>query len=165
MSTIGETVFFGNVSEVTDYFEKMGAPKEKDANPAEHMINVVSQDKDWAKIWRDSDEHTQLVADLDAIREQASREKHSDQADETDNYKYASSTGYQMKVVLRRANLQLLRQVDYVTSKIALHLIASCINGFSFFLIGSRFVDLQARVFSVFIFVFVSDAVSTFEIC
>ena len=136
------------------------------------MIDVVSQEKDWAAIWRDSNEHAEVVAELDEISKGTSESSEKgDDNQQADNHKYASSQLYQNKIVLRRANvqvslarfrlsrahhfIQLWRQVDYVTSKVALHLIAALFNGFSFYMIGSRYRDLQARVFSIFIFVFV----------
>lgn len=42
----GKTVYFGDIGEdaktLTDYFARYDAPCPKEANPAEHMIDVVS---------------------------------------------------------------------------------------------------------------------------
>lgn len=69
------------------------------------MIDVVSQEKDWAAIWRESDEHTQIVGDLDQITKDTKQFSEDDKVD-ADDHKYASSQMYQNKVVLRRANVQ-----------------------------------------------------------
>lgn len=71
----GKTVYFGDIGDnaqtIKDYFATRGAPCPKDANPAEHMIDVVSgslsKDKDWNKIWLESPEHERTVRELDEI--------------------------------------------------------------------------------------------------
>lgn len=71
------------------------------------MIDVVSQEKDWAAVWRDSNEHAKVVAELDEITKGSSESSEKgDDNQQADNHKYASSQLYQNKIVLRRANAQ-----------------------------------------------------------
>lgn len=75
----GKTVYFGdigdNASTVKDYFERHDAPCPESANPAEHMIDVVSgslaKDKDWNQVWLESPEYKHTVSELDRIIEDA----------------------------------------------------------------------------------------------
>jgi len=157
-------VFFGNRADVTEYFTSRGAETTKGANPAEFMIDVVSGNtkakKDWAEEWQQSEEHQHLVEELDNIKSDSTQaEQDGELTEESDDHKYASSLGYQFKVVLRRSNTQLWRQTDYITAKVYLHIGAALFNGFSFFLLGSRYADLQARVFTIFVFIFVAPGV------
>ncbi|KAK9242120.1 hypothetical protein V1506DRAFT_437364, partial [Lipomyces tetrasporus] len=57
----GKTVYFGDIGQnantIKEYFGRYGAPCPPEANPAEHMIDVVSGDgdpsqvQDWNQIW------------------------------------------------------------------------------------------------------------------
>lgn len=71
----GKTVYFGDIGEnssiLKDYFARNDAPCPIEANPAEHMIDVVtgplSRDKDWNHVWLNSPEHDNMTKELDQI--------------------------------------------------------------------------------------------------
>ncbi|KAJ5524367.1 ABC multidrug transporter atrF [Penicillium frequentans] len=71
----GKTVYFGDIGDngqtVKDYFTRYGAPCPANANPAEHMIDVVSgqlsQGRDWNQVWLESPEHGKAYQELDQI--------------------------------------------------------------------------------------------------
>lgn len=140
------------------------------------MIDIVSgdmsKDKDWAQVWSDSDLCKQQREELENIKSSGSegQDKREDDGDE-----YASSTATQLKLVTKRASIQLWRDTEYVVNKVSplveirdcsdpqvmLHIASALINGFSFWMIGNAYADLQNRVFTIFQFIFVARASST----
>ena len=104
----------------------------KDVNPAERMIDIVSGDlskgKDWAKIWLESEECKARAKDLEELKKSTEGEQHES---EDDKYEYASTTSAQLRLVTKRASVQLWRDTEYVTNKVALHIGSALFNGFS----------------------------------
>lgn len=160
----GKTVYFGDIGKNADtlkeYFSRYEAPCPKDANPAEHMIDVVSgtlsQGKDWNKIWLDSPEHKRTVEELDHIINDAAS-KPPGTVD--DGYEFAMPLWQQTKLVTQRMNVSIWRNTDYINNKLALHVGSALFNGFSFWMIGDSIADLQLRLFTVFNFIFVAPGV------
>ncbi|KAG9022286.1 hypothetical protein FRB95_000435 [Tulasnella sp. JGI-2019a] len=143
------------------YFAREGAKCPKDVNPAEFMIDVVSGDlsngKDWADIWEASDNNQQVTEELDRMKAECKSAPAEVNAD--DDEEFASTTVTQLRLVLKRASIQLWRDVDYVKSKLLLHIFSALFNGFSFWKIGNSYADLQNRLFTVFTFIFVAPGV------
>jgi hypothetical protein len=160
----GKTVYFGDIgdngSTVKEYFARYDAPCPKEANPAEHMIDVVSgalsKGKDWNQIWLDSPEHKHTVEELDRIiNEAASREPGTSD----DGFEFAMPLWEQTKLVTSRMNTSLWRNTDYINNKFALHIGSALFNGFTFWMIGDGVKDLQLRLFTIFNFIFVAPGV------
>jgi len=69
----GKTAYFGNIGpgsmEMINYFQKYGARLcTQEENPAEYMIEVVSQDSlNWSEIWRNSEENHEVMQTLNQI--------------------------------------------------------------------------------------------------
>ncbi|WVW81393.1 hypothetical protein I302_103385 [Kwoniella bestiolae CBS 10118] len=157
----GKMVYFGEVDNLNDYFSKHDVKIPKDVNPAERMIDIVSGDlskgKDWAKVWSESEECKARMEDLEKLKKDTNgKRQHSE---EDDKYEYASTTGSQLKLVTKRASIQLWRDTEYVTNKVALHIGSALFNGFSFWMIGNKYADLQNRIFTIFQFIFVAPGV------
>jgi ABC-type multidrug transport system ATPase subunit len=160
----GKTVYFGEVGEdaamVKDYFARNGAPCPPEANPAEHMIDVVSgslsKGKDWAKVWLDSPEQASVVEELDRIIAEASSRP---PGTVDDGHEFAMPIWEQVKLVTHRMNISLYRNIEYVTNKFALHIGSALFNGFTFWMIGDSVSDLQLTLFVQFNFVFVAPGV------
>jgi ABC-type multidrug transport system ATPase subunit len=160
----GKTVYFGDIGEnattLKEYFARYDAPCPKDANPAEHMIDVVSgtlsQGKDWNQIWLDSPEHKNTVEELDRIIADAAAKE---PGTKDDGYEFATPLWEQTKLVTQRMNISLWRNTDYINNKFALHIGSALFNGFSFWMIGNTVADLQLRLFTVFNFIFVAPGV------
>ncbi|KAI6713789.1 hypothetical protein JHW43_003729 [Diplocarpon mali] len=160
----GKTVYFGdigpNASTLKGYFARYGAPCPIEANPAEHMIDVVSgplsKTTDWNKVWLESPEHKYTVEELDRIIAEAAA-KEPGTVD--DGYEFATPLLEQLKLVTQRMNVSLWRNTDYINNKVALHIFSGLFNGFSFWDIGNTVSDLQLRLFSVFTFMFVAPGV------
>ncbi|WQF82776.1 Putative ABC transporter-like, ATP-binding domain, AAA+ ATPase domain, CDR ABC transporter [Colletotrichum destructivum] len=160
----GKTVYFGDIGDnartIRDYFGRYGAPCPEEANPAEHMIDVVSghlsKGKDWNEIWLSSPEHDAVVRELDhMIDDAASRPPGTSD----DGHEFALPLWDQVKIVTQRANVSLYRNVDYINNKFALHIFSALFNGFSFWMIGDSVGDITLRLFTIFNFIFVAPGV------
>lgn len=157
----GNTVYFGeigkNAFKVREYFAKNDAPCPTEKNPAEHMIDVVSDEsRDWNKIWLESREHSDMLAELDQI---VKKRSHADISTIDDGHEFAVSWLEQIKIVTTRANKSLWRNTGYVNNKFNLHIILGLFTGFSFWKVGDSVGDLQLRLFAIFNFIFVAPGV------
>lgn len=160
----GKTVYFGDIGDkaatIREYFGRNGAPCPIEANPAEHMIDVVSgqlsQGKDWNQVWLSSPEYEKMNTELDDIINEAAS-KPPGTVD--DGHEFAMPLWEQIKLVTQRMNVSLYRNVDYVNNKFALHIFSALFNGFSFWMVGSSVGDLQLKLFTIFNFIFVAPGV------
>ncbi|EFW99559.1 ABC multidrug transporter [Grosmannia clavigera kw1407] len=161
----GNTVYFGDIGDnaatIKAYFARYGAACPPETNPAEYMIDVVSglmsQGKDWAKVWLESPEYTAVTTELDRlIKEGASRPSASDN---DDGFEFAMPLWDQIYIVTARMNVALYRNVNYVNNKLVLHITSALFNGFSFWMIKHSVSALQLRVFTIFNFIFVAPGV------
>ncbi|KAK3321292.1 ABC-2 type transporter-domain-containing protein [Cercophora scortea] len=160
----GKTVYFGdignNAETIRNYFGRYDAPCPKDANPAEHMIDVVSgelsQGRDWNQVWLESPEYKAVVAELDSLITTAAA---GPPGTMDDGHEFAMTLWDQVKIVTQRANVALFRNSDYLNNKFALHIGSALFNGFSFWMIGESVTDLQLRMFTIFNFIFVAPGV------
>lgn len=160
----GKTVYFGDIGDqaqtLKGYFSRYGAPCPPDANPAEHMIDVVSghhsQETNWSDVWLSSPEHDSVSKELNLIIDE-SASKPPGTVD--DGREFATSLWEQTKLVTQRMNVSLYRNTDYVNNKFALHIFSALFNGFSFWMIGDSVGDLQLKLFTIFNFIFVAPGV------
>lgn len=160
----GKTVYFGDIGDngqtIKRYFGRYGAVCPPRANPAEYMIDVVSGNvcygQDWHQIWLESPEHNHTVKELDHLLEEAQARPAVVQSDDNE---FAMSLWGQIKIVTHRMNVALYRNTEYVNNKFILHIISALFNGFSFWMIGDKFADLQMRLFTIFNFIFVAPGV------
>jgi ABC-type multidrug transport system permease subunit/ABC-type multidrug transport system ATPase subunit len=160
----GKTVYFGDIGDngsvVKEYFGRYGAHCPEEANPAEHMIDVVSghlsQGRDWNEVWLASPEYVAVTNELDRMVEDAAS-KPALTVD--DGHEFAMPLWEQIKIVTHRSNVSLFRNTEYINNKIMLHISSALFNGFSFWKIGTSIGDLQLRLFTVFNFIFVAPGV------
>ncbi|CAG8930878.1 unnamed protein product [Penicillium salamii] len=163
----GKMVYLGDIGDncqtLKDYFGRYGAPCPPSSNPAEHMIDVVSghhssghcSDTDWHQVWLDSPERQHTTNELEKILQESAAEGPM----EEDGFEYAVPLLKQTKYVLRRMNLALFRNTPYINNKIALHIGLGLFNGFSYWKIGESVGDLQLKLFTVFVWMFVAPGV------
>lgn len=165
LTTGGRPVYFGDIGDnaatIKDYLARNGAPCPSESNPAEHMIEVVTgggagKGKDWSQIWQQSPENETLTKDIDMmVADAASRPSLvNDDASE-----FAASMWKQTKLVTQRMNVSLFRNTEYVTNKLAMHILLGLLNGFTFWMIGDSLNDLQQNLFTVFNVIFVAPGV------
>ena len=158
----GNTVYFGDIGEngaqIKEYFGRHDAPCPPDANPAEHMIDVVSSHhgKDWKKIWLESPEHEKMLAELDGMVAEvaASPPRTAD-----DGFEFAVPLWEQMTIVSHRMQIALWRNTEYINNKFSLHIAIGLFAGFSFWMVGDSVAEMQLRLFAVFQFIFVAPGV------
>jgi ATP-binding cassette subfamily G (WHITE) protein 2 (SNQ2) len=160
----GRTTYFGETgrdsSILLDYFSRNGAPCPQDANPAEHIVDVVQgrqgDGTDWPQQWLASPEYQHMMQELHQINlDQAQSGKPSLDAAE-DTADFASPIKYQIALVTKRRLIALWRNPDYIWNKIGVHVTNSLFAGFTFWKLGDGTHDLQFRLMSVFNFVFVA---------
>jgi ABC-type multidrug transport system ATPase subunit len=155
----GKTVYFGDIGDhaatIKEYFGKNGYPCPPDANPAEYMIDVLSQ-QDWHEVWLQSPENARTMKELDSIIDEAAKIPVETL---TDDNEFAMSTLEQTKIVTNRMNVALFRNTEYVNNKILLHIICGLFNGFSFWKIGNSVGEFQLRLFTIYMFIFVAPGV------
>lgn len=97
-------------TKILDYFTRNGAPCPPDANPAEHIIDIVqgggtTDQKDWVDIWSQSVERKQALSQLDALNE--SSKNNSDYVEDTADY--ATSHWFQFRTVSKRLSIHIWR--------------------------------------------------------
>ncbi|KAK1511382.1 menadione-induced gene-12 [Colletotrichum costaricense] len=158
----GRTVYFGDIGHngqvIQKYFGRHGAHFPPGVNPADYMIDVVSgrlSDTDWHEIWLKSPEHAQTLTTLNTMLEPT----FSDQIDHDAEHEYAMPLCEQTHVVLRRMSIALFRNTGYVNNKVMLHIGLGIFNGFTYWMIGNAVGDLQLRLFTVFVWMFVAPGV------
>ncbi|KAI2955912.1 hypothetical protein CBS147323_9436 [Aspergillus niger] len=158
----GKTVYFGDIGQnaniVKEYFGRHGRPCPPEANPAEHIIDVVSAsgNLDWNQIWLESPEHDKLSKELDCLVADAVARP---TAANDDLHEFAASLWTQTKLVTHRMNVSLYRNTEYLNNKFAMHISLALLNGFTFWQIGDALTDLQQNLFTVFNFIFVAPGV------
>ncbi|VEU23039.1 DEKNAAC104080 [Brettanomyces naardenensis] len=160
----GQTTYFGDIGKssktVIRYFESHGArgclSKE---NPAEYILDVIgagataSSEKDWAKVWLESDEYIQAAQEIEQLIESTSSKnvaKSSEDASELQNT-FATSYSFQFLQVLLRTWTQLYRDMDYIKSKLMLMVIAGLMHGFTFWDVKETAIGMQNTLFASFI--------------
>jgi ABC-type multidrug transport system permease subunit/ABC-type multidrug transport system ATPase subunit len=160
----GKTVYFGDIGEnattLKSYFAEHGAPCPPEANPAEHMIEVVSgslsHGQDWNQVWLDSPEHKSMSQEVDRLIAEAAA-KPPGYID--DGHAFAAPMWEQVKLVTHRMNIALFRNIEYLDNKFILHITLPLLNGFTFWQVGNSLGDLQSHLFTIFNFIFVAPGV------
>ncbi|KAJ5152564.1 uncharacterized protein N7482_009042 [Penicillium canariense] len=157
----GRMTYFGETgkesSTILDYFARNGAPCPPDANPAEHIIEVVqgsgtTENTDWVEVWNRSDERGKALEELEALNKTAKADPDYVQ----DTADFATSHWFQFKMVATRLSIKIWRSPDYMWNKIILHIFAALFSGFTFWKIGHGTFSLQLRLFAIFNFIFVA---------
>ncbi|KAF4552880.1 ABC-2 type transporter-like protein 4 [Elsinoe fawcettii] len=157
----GKTVYFGDIGDnantVREYFARNEAPCPPEKNPAEHMIDVVSDTtRDWNSIWLESKEHSDMLTELDRLTEERAAAVPNAM---DDGHEFAMPLWDQIRIVTSRANKALYRNTDYVNNKFVLHILTGLFCGFSFWSLDNAVSDLTLRLFAMFNFIFVSTGV------
>ena len=100
-------MYFGAINEMPEYFASNGVDIPESVNPAERMIDIVSEsDRDWAEVWLSSEHAAARAKELEELKE-ASKGKAVETDD--DRFEYASTTWIQLRLVTKRASVQVSR--------------------------------------------------------
>ncbi|KAL6702825.1 hypothetical protein ACN47E_000911 [Coniothyrium glycines] len=160
----GKTVYFGDIGDnaktIKEYFGRHDAPCPAGANPAEHMIDVVSghhpSGKDWHQVWLDSPEAASLDQHLaEIISDAASKEPGT----KDDGHEFATPFWTQTQLVLKRMNVSFFRDTAYFNNKLLLHGGVAFFIGFTFWQIGNSVAEQKYILFSLFQYIFVAPGV------
>ncbi|KAI5807966.1 putative ABC transporter [Peziza echinospora] len=155
----GRMVYHGPLGkdshDLIDYFERNGGHKcAKDQNPAEYMLDVIGvgegkkSNKDWGDIWSNSEEYSERTREIEEIitqRQQTGRESRPN-----DELEFAMPWATQVRAVVKRSFISYWRSPNYIVGKFMLHIFTGLFNTFTFWKIGHKEIDMQSRLFSIF---------------
>ncbi|KAF2749888.1 hypothetical protein M011DRAFT_465546 [Sporormia fimetaria CBS 119925] len=155
----GRTVYFGELGKdsrtLLDYLERNGAKKcSPNANPAEYMLEAIGagnpdyKGKDYADVWASSPENQKLTEEIQEIIR--SRRDASKAGENRDDRAYAMPFATQFMEVVRRSFIAMWRDPPYVIGMFMLHIFTGLFNSFTFWHLGNSQIDMQSRLFSVF---------------
>ncbi|KAI9673326.1 MAG: hypothetical protein M1829_004092 [Trizodia sp. TS-e1964] len=155
----GRVVFHGPLGKdsrnLIEYFEKNGAKKcPPGANPAEYMLDAIGagdpgySGQDWGNVWEASPEFQQRSREIEQMIEE--RRQVSSQSKLDDDREFAMPLITQIRAVVQRSFIAYWRSPNYGIGKLALHVITGLFNTFSFWNLGNSRIDLQLRLFSIF---------------
>ncbi|KAB8206733.1 ABC-2 type transporter-domain-containing protein [Aspergillus parasiticus] len=155
----GKVVYNGELgqdsSKLISYFERNGGKKcPPHANPAEYMLEVIGagnpdyEGQDWSEVWARSSENKQLTEEIESIIQSRRNKNEGDNDD--DRREYAMPIGVQVVAVTKRAFVAYWRSPEYNLGKFLLHIFTGLFNTFTFWHIGNSYIDMQSRLFSIF---------------
>jgi ABC-type multidrug transport system ATPase subunit len=154
----GKTVYFGDIGHhsrnVIQYFESNGAFQcPPDANAAEYILDVIGAgatatvDRDWSEVWRRTQEHSQVVIEIQALKEEYGAGSSVDSTEEfVTESDFAVSWFTQYRNIQSRLYLHYWRNPVYVMGKVTLNLVAGLFIGFTFYKEGNSAQGLQNKV-------------------
>ncbi|KAJ3165711.1 hypothetical protein HDU88_003904 [Geranomyces variabilis] len=158
----GKTVYFGPIGEnshtLLDYFERNGAPKCGDQNPAEYILTAIGagvsggkSKADWPEAWKHSTERAAVTAELEKIAQASTAAlAESDKNTKEAPREFATSLTYQLAQVYKRMNVTFFRANTYQYGRLLNALFVGLFNGFTFFQLSNSSSDLTSRVFFIF---------------
>ena len=155
----GRVVYHGELGkdsrQLIDYFQRNGAHKcPKRANPAEYMLEAIGagdpdyNGKDWGDVWANSPEHGRVSEEIQEMI--SSRRSAAAGKSANDDREYAMPLSTQMSAVIKRTFTNYYRSPEYLIGKFMLHIVTGLFNTFTFYHIGFEQIDMQSRLFSIF---------------
>ncbi|KAL8714283.1 MAG: hypothetical protein Q9225_006605 [Loekoesia sp. 1 TL-2023] len=155
----GRVVYHGSLGKdsrhLIDYFERNGAKKcDPAANPAEYMLEAIGagdpnyKGKDWGDVWAASPEYEERSREIQQMI--AERRNAPTNSKTDDSREYAMPLGTQVYAVVKRSFVSYWRTPDYMIGKFVLHIFTGLFNSFTFYHVGNSRIDMQSRLFSVF---------------
>ncbi|KAF3904035.1 hypothetical protein AA313_de0207927 [Arthrobotrys entomopaga] len=154
----GRVVYHGELGKdsrmMIEYFQRNGAKKCKpNQNPAEYMLEAIGagnpnyKGKDFGEVWANSSEHQERTKEIESA---ISDRKSQPAAYINDDREYAMPITTQLRAMLIRTFRAYWRDTDYVLGKVILHIVTSLFNSLTFWKLGNSRLDMQSRLFSVF---------------
>lgn len=155
----GRTVYFGELGQdsktLIDYLQDNGAKKCKPhENPAEYMLEAIGagdpnyKGQDWGDVWEKSSQNQKLTEEIQSII--SDRRNASQNEEARDDREYAMPYAQQWLAVVSRGFVAIWRDPPYVLGVTMLHIFTGLFNGFTFWNLGNSQIDMQSRLFSVF---------------
>lgn len=155
----GRTVYFGELGQdsrkLLGYFERNGATKcPPKVNPAEYMLDTIGagnpdyKGQDWGDVWQQSEENQALSQEIQHLIE--GRRNHSTAGQIKDEREYAMPLSTQLWTVIYRSFTSIWRSPEYIIGMFMLHIFTGLFNTFTFWHLGNSQIDMQSRLFSIF---------------
>ncbi|PYI09696.1 hypothetical protein BO78DRAFT_307994 [Aspergillus sclerotiicarbonarius CBS 121057] len=155
----GKTVYFGelgqNMETLIRYFEDKGSSKcPRNANPAEWMLEVIGAapgshaDRDWAEVWNQSPERTQVRLDLAQMKQELLQRPPPPRM--VGYGEFAMPIWTQFLLCLQRMFQQYWRSPSYIYSKASMCIIPPLFIGFTFWREPNSLQGLQNEMFAIF---------------
>ena len=155
----GRTVYHGELGRdsrhLIEYFESNGGKKcPPDTNPAEYMLDVIGAGDpdyagpDWGDLWNASGEKQNRTEEIQSMIEH--RRSASVAGEIKDDREFAMPLGAQIWTVTNRNFVAYWRSQDYLVGKFLLHIVTGLFNTFTFWHLGNSQIDMQSRLFSIF---------------
>ncbi|CAK3958660.1 ABC drug exporter [Lecanosticta acicola] len=155
----GRVVYHGELGNdsrrMLDYFEGNGAKKcPPQANPAEYMLEAIGSGNpdyngpDWGDTWAASAEKQARTEEIQSMSEQRRNAPVSDNL--KDQREYAMPIWTQVSSTTYRNFVAYWRSPEYLIGKFMLHIFTGLFNTFTFWHLGNSQIDMQSRLFSIF---------------
>ena len=155
----GQTVYFGDLGHdsrtLLDYLRSNGAkkcpPKE---NPAEYMLEVIGagnpdyKGQNWGETWAKSKENASVTDEIQSLISE--RRGTATKSQTNDDREYAMPLSTQVWTVVHRSFTNIWRTPEYVIGMFMLHIFTGLFNTFTFWHLGNSQIDMQSRLFSIF---------------
>ena len=166
----GRVVYHGSVGkdsrQLIDYFERNGGKKcAPDSNPAEYMLEVIGagnpdyKGQDWGDVWANSEEHEERAQEIQQMISDRHGSSHNRQTIDDDR-EFAMPIGTQVLAVVKRSFIAYWRTPNYIIGKFLLHIITGLFNSFTFYHVGQSSIDMQSRLFSVFMTLTIGESIA-----
>ncbi|RYP20565.1 hypothetical protein DL765_002722 [Monosporascus sp. GIB2] len=137
------------------YFKENGGPKcPPDVNPAEWALDTIGagnpdyKSQDWGDTWLQSRKYEEQSRDIGGIVEKRKNADHSRNV--RDDREYAMPLWTQTTAVVKRSFVTYWRTPNYIMGKFILHIFTGLFNCFTFYKLGYATIDVQSRLFSIF---------------
>ncbi|KAI0009296.1 ABC-2 type transporter [Xylariaceae sp. FL0662B] len=161
----GRVVYAGDLGKdsqkLINYFESNGGPKcPPNANPAEWMLDTIGagnpdyKGQDWGDVWLQSTNFQEQSKEMAELIERRRNIKHSDNIQ--DDREYAMPLYTQTAAVVKRSFIAYWRTPNYIMGKMILHIFTGLFNTFTFYKLGYTSIDMQSRLFSIFMVLTIS---------
>ncbi|CAJ2505166.1 Uu.00g125600.m01.CDS01 [Anthostomella pinea] len=161
----GRVVYAGELGKdsqkLIGYFEGNGGHKcPPDANPAEWMLEVIGagnpdyKGQDWGDTWQQSKDYQHQRQEMGQMIEKRRNVEHSKNVQ--DDREYAMPLWTQTSAVVRRSFVAYWRTPNYILGKMILHIFTGLFNCFTFYRLGYSSIDMQSRLFSIFMVLTIS---------
>ncbi|CAI7653880.1 unnamed protein product [Penicillium glandicola] len=160
----GNTFYFGPVGEkgssVIKYFGDRGFVCPPSKNVAEFILETAAKAThhngkliDWNEEWRNSDENRKMLAEIEQIR--ADRSKQPIEEIGSAKYEFAAPTSTQTLQLTKRLFRNYWRDPSYYYGKLFVSVIMGIFNGFTFYKLSNTVASMQDRMFSVFLIILI----------
>ncbi|KAF9001112.1 pleiotropic drug resistance ABC transporter [Cyathus striatus] len=157
----GRAAYFGDMglhaSTVTKYFETKSSKRcDPSGNPAVFIVDALTNtilDKDWHRIWLESEEFSTVRTNMNKNIHQEYSQKPLP-ARRTAHY--VRPWWYQAWVLYKRGTIYFWRNPAYVLSKLFLNIFGGLFVGFSYFKTDNSLLGARNKLFSIFAGLFLS---------